>query len=165
MPLLSGLTKSVLFSKPKNNCIFEIYLIVTQIKMKKIFFAFFVIALQSCQVTETIHLNSDGSGSITVEQFRDEQSYQLLAGENYSKEEKFEDTTYVFQDYAKKYGETFAKLTPFEKSVYEKHFPVEVKIKKSSYEKEFRTQLSQQFKAISEVADLYKTQDLSLIHI
>jgi hypothetical protein len=94
-----------------------------------------------------------------VEEMREEQSYQLIAGENYSKEEKFEDTTYVFQDYVQKYAETFAKLTPFEKSVYEKHFPVEVKIKKSSYEKEFRTQLSQQFKTISEVADLYKTED------
>ena len=52
-----------------------------------------------------------------------------------------------------------AKLTPFEKSVYEKHFPVEVKIKKSSYEKEFRTQISQQFKTISDVADLYKTEN------
>lgn len=127
--------------------------------MKRIFCAFFIITLHSCQVTETIHLNSDGSGSILVEEMRDEQSYQLIAGENYSKEEKFEDTTYVFKDYAQKYGETFAKLTPFEKSVYEKHFPVKVKIKKSSYEKEFRTQLSQQFKTISEVADLYKTED------
>lgn len=127
--------------------------------MKRIFFTFFIITLHSCQVTETIHLNSDGSGSILVEEMREEQSYQLIAGENYSKEEKFEDTTYVFQDYVQKYAETFAKLTPFEKSVYEKHFPVEVKIKKSSYEKEFRTQLSQQFKTISEVADLYKTED------
>ena len=127
--------------------------------MRKVFFAFFVLTLQSCQVTETIHLNPDGSGSITVEELRDEQSYQLLAGENYSKEEKYEDTTYVFKDYVKKYDETFAKLTPFEKSVYEKYFPVEVKIKKSTYEKEFRTQLSQQFKNLSEVADLYKTED------
>lgn len=127
--------------------------------MKKIFVIFIVIVIQSCQVTEIIHLNPDGSGSILVEQLRDEQSYQLVAGENYSKEEKFEDTTYVFQDYANKYGETFSKLTPFEKSVYEKHFPVKVKIKKSSFEKEFRTQLSQQFKTISEVADLYKTED------
>jgi hypothetical protein len=127
--------------------------------MKKILFVFTVILFQSCQVTETLHLNPDGSGTFSVEKLRDEQSYQLIAGENYSKEEKFIDTTYVFQDYAKKYGETFVKLTPFEKSVYEKHFPVEVKIKKSSFEKEFRTQLSQQFKTISEVADLYKTEN------
>lgn len=127
--------------------------------MKKIFFAITIIVFQSCQVTETLLLNSDGSGVITVEKLRDEQSYQLLAGENYSKEEKFEDTTYVFQDYAKKYSETFSKLTPFEKSVYQQFYPVKVKIKKSSYEKEFRTQLFQQFKTISEVADLYKTED------
>lgn len=127
--------------------------------MKKILFAFSIIIFQSCQVTETLHLNLDGSGEIVVNQLRDEQSYQLIARENYSKEEKYEDTTYVFQDYAKKYEETYDKLTPFEKSVYGKHFPVEVKIKKSSYEKEFRTQLSQQFKTISEVADLYKTED------
>jgi hypothetical protein len=140
-------------------CIFEKPKHKTQIKMKKILFAFSIIIFHSCQVTETIHLNSDGSGSILVEEMRDEQSYQLLAGENYSKEEKYEDTTYVFQDYAKKYEENFSRLTPFEKSVYQKHFPVKVKIKKSSYEKEFRTQLSQQFKSIVEVADLYKTED------
>jgi len=127
--------------------------------MKRILCAFCIVTFYNCQVTETIYLNPDGSGSILVEKMRDEQSYQLIAGENYSKEEKFEDTTYVFQNYVQKYAETFAKLTPFEKSVYEKHFPVEVKIKKSSFEKEFRTQLSQQFKSISEVADLYKTED------
>jgi len=127
--------------------------------MKTILCAFCIITLYSCQVTETIHLTPDGSGSILVEEIRDEQSYHLIAGENYSKDEKFEDTTYVFQNYVKKYAETFAKLTPFEKSVYEKYFPVEVKIKKSSYEKEFRTQLSQEFKTISAVADLYKTED------
>ena len=127
--------------------------------MKRILCAFCIITLYSCQVTETIHLHTDGSGSILLEMLRDEQSYQFIAGENYSKEEEYQDTTYVFQDYAQKYGETFAKLTPFEKSVYEKHFPVEVKIKKSSYEKEFRTQLSQQFKTISDVADLFKTEN------
>ena len=42
----------------------------------------------SCQVTETIHFNENGSGTITVEMLRIEQSYQQLAGEEYNKGEE-----------------------------------------------------------------------------
>ena len=66
----------------------------------------------SCQVTETIHFNENGSGTITVEMLRIEQSYQQLAGEEYNKGEVFVDTTYVFDDYISKHSETFSKLTP-----------------------------------------------------
>ncbi|MDD5150733.1 MAG: hypothetical protein PHC28_09720, partial [Flavobacterium sp.] len=97
------------------------------------------------------------TGKIEIIQLRDEQSYMQLAGENYSKEEKFVDTTYIFKDFITKYSETFSKLTPTEKAVFQKFENVNVHIKQSSYEKEFRTTITQNFNKIEEVPDLYKT--------
>lgn len=127
--------------------------------MKKYTLLLLVLFLTSCQITETIYLNQDGTGKIETESLRDEHSYMQLAGENYSKEEKFEDTTYVFKDFITKYSETFSKLPISEKAVFQKYATVNVHIKKSSFEKEFRTTITQNFNKISAVADLYKTQE------
>ncbi len=127
--------------------------------MKNYLFLLLVILATSCQITETINLNENGSGKIEIIKLRDEQSYMQLAGENYSKEEKFEDTTYVFRDFITKYSETFSKLTPAEKTVFQKFEKVKVHLKKSSIEKEFRTTITQDFDKISEVPDLYKTEE------
>ena len=113
----------------------------------------------SCQVTETIHLNEDGTGKIEINELRDEHSFMQLMGENYSKEEVFRDTTYVFQDFITKYSETFSRLPASEKGIFQKFATVKVHIKKSSFEKEFRTTISQNFNKIEEVADLYKTEE------
>jgi hypothetical protein len=127
--------------------------------MKTLFFLLIIILATSCQVTETIYLNQDGSGRIETHQLRDENSYMQLTGENYSKEEKFEDTTYVFKDVITKYQETFSKYTKPEQELFRKFEGVNVHIKKSSIEKEFRTSISQSFKKIEEVPDLYKAED------
>ena len=42
-----------------------------------------MVSLTSCQITETIYLNQDGSGKIETESLRDENSYMQLSGENY----------------------------------------------------------------------------------
>jgi hypothetical protein len=135
-------------------------------KYASLFSLLLLLLSSSCQITETIHLNPNGSGTIVISKLRDEQSYMQLAGENYSKEEKFEDTTYVFHDFITKYGETFSKLPDSEKAVFQKFAQVKVELKKSSYEKEFKTTITQNFNAISEVADLYKTEEYidDLVH-
>jgi hypothetical protein len=115
--------------------------------------------ITSCQVTETIHLNEDGTGKIEINELRDEQSYMQLMGENYSKEEVFKDTTYIFKDLIAQHAETFSRLPAFEKAIFEKFNSVEVHSKKSSFEKEFRTTIRQKFTKIEEVADLYKTEE------
>ncbi|MBX9808540.1 MAG: hypothetical protein K2X95_12180 [Flavobacteriaceae bacterium] len=126
-------------------------------KNRILFLLSIAILVTSCQVTETVHIKEDGSGDIEVKYHRDEQSYMQLTGENYSKEEKFVDTTYVFKDFITKYSETFSKLTPAEKAVFQKFEDVNVHIKQSSYEKEFRTTITQNFNKIEDVPDLYKT--------
>lgn len=128
-------------------------------KNRIFFFLIITILTTSCQVTETIYFNEDGTGKIEIIKLRDEQSYMQLVGENYSKEEKFIDTTFVFKGFITKYSETFSKLTPTEKAVFQKFEDVNVRIKMSSYEKEFRTTITQNFTKIEDVPDLYKTEE------
>lgn len=134
--------------------------------MRKYIFLLLSIFASSCQITETIYLNEDGSGKIQTELHRDEQTYMQLAAENYSKEDIFQDTTYVFKDIITKYSETFLRLPASEQAIFQKFENVNVHIKKSSYEKEFRTTITQNFNTISAVPDLYKTQEYEddLIH-
>lgn len=133
---------------------------LTPSKINRNLFLYFLLLLTvSCQVTETLHLNSDGSGSIEVVELRDENSYMQLVKEDYSKEDIFKDTTYVFSDYFQKYSETFNRTAQEDQAVYKKYSNVTVHSKKSSYDKEFRTTISQNFQNASEIADLYKTQE------
>ena len=120
---------------------------------------FLLLITVSCQVTETLHLNPDGSGSIEVVELRDENSYMQLVKEAYSKEDIYKDTTYVFSDYFQKYSETFNRTAPEDQAVYKHYSNVKVHSKKSSYDKEFRTTISQNFQKASEIVDLYKTED------
>jgi hypothetical protein len=124
--------------------------------MKTYFFLLFLVLATSCQVTETIHLNPDGSGTIEVTNLRDENSYMQLAKENYSKEEIYEDTTCVFGDYIKKHQETFSRASAADQNVFLRYSDVKVRRKQSSYEKEFKTTYSQNFKKASDIVDLYK---------
>jgi hypothetical protein len=127
--------------------------------MKYISALIILFLLISCQITETIQINPDGSGTIEVVQLRNENSYMQLAGDQYAHEEIFRDTTYVFQEYIKKHNETFLKYTPSEQQLFQKYSNIKVHIKQSSFEKEFRTILSFNFNKMEEVPDLYKTED------
>jgi len=127
--------------------------------MKYISALIILFLLVSCQITETIQINPDGSGTIEVVQLRNENSYMQLAGDQYAHEEVFKDTTYVFQEYIKKYNETFVKYTPAEQQLFQKYSNVKAHIKKSSFEKEFRTVLMFNFNKVSDIPDLYKTED------
>ena len=127
--------------------------------MKKYFLYFFAALLTSCQVTETIYLNENGSGTIAISKLRDEQSYMHVVGEEYSKEDFYTDTTYLFRDVIAKHAETFTRLPLSEKTIFEKFNAVQVHIKKSSIEKIVQTTISQPFSKIDEVADLYKTEE------
>ncbi|WP_166920024.1 hypothetical protein [Flavobacterium poyangense] len=115
--------------------------------------------LLSCQITETINLNQDGSGTIETTAIRDEHSYMQLAGEQYSKEEIFRDTTYVFQDYITKYAENFAKLPASEKAIFNQYKGVKVHLKESSFEKEVKNTFTYNFSKVEAIPDLHKTTE------
>jgi hypothetical protein len=118
-----------------------------------------ILIFASCQVRETLTINPDGSGKIELTKLRDEQTYMHFVGEKYTKEEKFVDTSYVFNDFISKYNYNFSKIAIADQLVFQKYKTVHVHNKQSSYEKEFRTTISQNFKTINEICDLYKTED------
>lgn len=117
-----------------------------------------LLLISSCQITETININPDGSGNIEVVELRDENSHMQAVGEAYSREDIFEDTTYIFNDYITKYKEIFLKYTPVEQQLFRKYSNVKVHVKKSSFEKEFRNTYTQDFNKVSDIPNLYKTQ-------
>ncbi|MBU2060339.1 MAG: hypothetical protein KKH44_00620 [Bacteroidetes bacterium] len=117
------------------------------------------VLLASCEVVETININPDNSGTIVVDMHRNENSYMQIAGEQYAKETIFKDTTYVFQDYIEKYTGNFVKYTATEQDLFNKYKNVKVHIKKSSFDKDFRTIISQDFTNVEELADLSKTEN------
>ncbi|WDF64408.1 hypothetical protein [Flavobacterium sp. KACC 22763] len=118
-----------------------------------------LISFASCQITETITIKSDGSGTVEIEQIREENSYMQIAGEEYSKENVFQDTTYIFQDYINKYNENFVKYKAEEQQLFQKYAKVKVHLKRSSFEKEYKNELSLHFNTVSEIPDLYKTEN------
>lgn len=127
--------------------------------MKKYLFLLLLIIATSCQVTETLYLNEDGSGSLEIVESREEHSYMQLVKEEYSKEDVYKDTTFYFKDYYTKYAETFNRTGKEDQDAYYKYADVKVHIKKSSYEKEFKTTISQNFTKITDLVDLYKTEN------
>ena len=162
MPLLSGLWYNFYLQKNMKNSTNHVYLksnYFVDITMKKYISLVLILFLNSCQVTETIHLNQNGTGKIEIWKLREEQGYMQLMGEEYSTEDIFRDTTYVFEDVIKKHSETFARLSAFEKAIFQKFNSVQVNVRKSSFEKEFRTTITQDFTKIEQVADLYKTEE------
>jgi len=118
-----------------------------------------LILTASCQVTETITINPNGSGNIEILQLRDEHSYMQLAGESYSREEAFKDTTYIFREYIENYKENFLKYTTAEQKLFQTYSNVKVHKKESSFEKEFKSVFSFDFNKVSEIPDLYKTDN------
>ena len=117
------------------------------------------VLLASCEVVETMNISPDNSGTIMVDMHRNENSYMQIAGDQNAKETIFRDTTYVFQDYIEKYNGNFVKYTATEQELFNKYRNVKVHIKKSSFDKDFRTIISQDFTNVEEVADLSKTEN------
>lgn len=125
------------------------------------FFFFFAIALlfSSCQITEDMTIKEDGSGTIQITEFRHEPSYMKLVGENYGKENIFKDSSYVFKEYIDKYNYNFIKYTPTEQMLFSKYTDVLVSIKKSSFDKEYKSTFKYSFDKVEKLPDLYKTED------
>jgi hypothetical protein len=110
-------------------------------------------------MSETISIKADGSGTIETTSLRDEQSYIKLALGNYNNEDIYQDTTYIVKDFINKHAETFNRISEADKSVFTSYNKVQVHLKNSSYDKEFRTTISQKFLEVSEIVDLYKTTE------
>lgn len=128
--------------------------------MNKIHAFLFLILLSSCQITETIKINPDGSGSIEVFQLRDENSYMQL-GRPYSDSEKFTDTLFVFQDYITKYAATFSKFNKSDQALFQEHANVKMHVKLDPVQMENFNVISSDFKKIEELPNVYESLSLA----
>jgi hypothetical protein len=129
--------------------------------MKYYFLLILVVIISSCNVTETIKIKDNGSGSIVTEENRDEELYKKFAGENYGKNEKSQDTIYFFKDFINKYNKTFFNFSAKDRTVLLTYKDVQVEINKNLKNKIFKTKISQNFIKIDDVPDFYKVEDLA----
>lgn len=116
----------------------------------------------SCQITETILINNDGSGTVFIDKVRDENFFQRIESINkiiQDDAEIFVDTTYIFSDIIKKHAKTFYLATEKDQKVFLKYLNVKVQTIKNSYIKENRQRISQNFSNTNQIADLYKTNE------
>ncbi|WP_431244311.1 hypothetical protein ACQ9BO_08185 [Flavobacterium sp. P21] len=116
--------------------------------------------LTSCQITETININPDGSGNIEVYSLQDENSMVQIGRQNFSSE-RFIDTTFVFRDYIKKYQETFVKFLKEDQLIFQEHANVKMQIKVDPIQVEHFNIVSSDFKKIEEVPNLYESLSLA----
>jgi hypothetical protein len=129
--------------------------------MKKIYLFLLVIFATSCQVTETLHINKDGSGTIAIDQLRDVHFMEkttAMQHETLPRNEVFVDSTYVFEDYFKKYDYNFNKFSTTDKKIFQKFANATVRVVKNSYNKEYRTTITQHFTTANQIADLLKIE-------
>jgi hypothetical protein len=119
-----------------------------------------LLLISSCQITETIKINPDGSGSIEVFQLRDENSYMQL-GRPHSDSEKFTDTIFVFQDYITKYKETFVKFSKSDQQLFQEHANVKMHVKLDPIQMENFNVISSDFKKIEELPNVYESLSLA----
>ncbi|RED22151.1 hypothetical protein BD847_3655 [Flavobacterium cutihirudinis] len=123
--------------------------------MSKLSAFLFLILLVSCQTTETITINPDGSGNIEVYSLRDENSLSQLGRQNF--DEKFRDTTFTFQDYIKQYQETFVKFSKADQALFTSHANVKMQIKLDPVQMENFNKTSLDFKKIEEIPNVYES--------
>ncbi|MRX67097.1 hypothetical protein SAMN06265349_1021032 [Flavobacterium resistens] len=128
--------------------------------MKYICVFLILISFASCQITETINLNSDGSGNIDIYTLRDENSVNQLGRQNFGSE-KFRDTIFTFQDYITKYQETFVRFTKADQALFTEHTNVKMHIKVDPIQMENFNRVSVNFKKIDEVPNVYETLGLA----
>lgn len=124
--------------------------------MKKLLVFLSFILFISCQITETITLNSDGSGNIEVYSRRDENSF--MQGRNSSlSSEKFRDTTFFFHDYITKYQDTFVRYSKSDQELFQKHANVKMQIKVDPVQMENFNYVWYDFKKIEEIPNVYES--------
>ncbi|MTH16453.1 hypothetical protein [Flavobacterium sp. LC2016-01] len=124
--------------------------------MKKLQAFLFLILLSSCQITETINLNSDGSGTIEYYNLRDENSFAQLGRQNVQYE-KFRDTIFTFQDYITKYHDTFVRFNKVDQALFTEHANVKMHIKTDPIQMENFNRVSLDFKKIDAIPDVYES--------
>lgn len=127
--------------------------------MKGCFLLLILLILNGCAVTETLVIQHDGSGSMTIEAIRDEKSFMALHPDSYQSEEVFDDNIFVFKDIVAQYVDIFEKLSADERKVYGRYKNATLREKRDSFAKDFRRVYFSSFNSVQELPDLFKTYE------
>jgi hypothetical protein len=128
--------------------------------MTKLSAFLFLLFFTSCQITETININPDGSGNIEIYSLRDENSVNQLGRQNFGSE-KFKDTIFTFQDYITKYQETFVRFNKADQALFAEHANVRMHIKVDPIQMENFNRVSYDFKKVEEMPNVYESLELA----
>lgn len=108
----------------------------------------------SCNFTEEIHINQDGSGSIALS-FDGSQLLSLSDGDAGSQEPKRQDSVVRFSDVLDQKKDSIRRLPPEEQKRLEKLRPYQIRMITDYEAGEMRFILSREFRDISEVGDAF----------
>lgn len=108
----------------------------------------------SCNFTEEIHLNQDGSGSIALS-FDGSQLLTLSESDAESRESERQDSVVRFSDVLDQKKDSIRRLPPEEQKRLEKLRPYQLRMITDYQAEEMRFILSREFRDISEVGDAF----------
>lgn len=110
----------------------------------------------SCNFTEEIHFNEDGSGKLTIN--FDGSEMMEMAGEEMAKNnEKPIDSIISFKDFLEEHKDSIAQLSLEEQAKLKKLEPFNMHMVMNAEEKVMTFDLFSEFKHVSEVNDAFKT--------
>jgi hypothetical protein len=130
-------------------------------KVKVLLGAMVIALVSSCNFTEEIHLNENGSGKLSI-QF-DGSEMMEMGGEELAKtDEKAVDSIISFKDFLEEKKDSIAQLSPQEQAKLKKLEPFNLRMVMNPEKKEMMFDLFGEFKNVSEMNDAFNTfQDAS----
>lgn len=120
-------------------------------KIRLYFLALASLFFTSCQISENIHMNEDGSGKLSFD--IDASGVMAMAGEE-MKSEKNMDSTFTFKELLATKKDSIAKLPAEEQARLKKMENVSVNMKMNSESKQFLISMFMDFKSANELLDL-----------
>lgn len=134
------------------------------IRKIQLFVGLLAIALiSSCNFTEEIHLQEDGSGKLSIK--FDGSDMMEMGGEELAKtDEKAVDSIVSFKDFLEEHKDSIAQLAPEEQAKLKRLEPFNLRMVMNPEKKEMLFDLFSDFKDISEVNNAFNTfQEASML--
>ena len=115
-----------------------------------------IVFASSCNFTEEIHLNENGSGKLSIK--FDGSDMMEMGGDEFAKtEEEAVDSIISFKDFLQEKKDSIAQLSPEEQAKLKKLEPFSLRMVMDPEKKEMLFDLFSDFKDVSEVNDAFNT--------
>lgn len=125
-------------------------------KVLVLFGAMAIALVSSCNFTEEIHLNENGSGKLSI-QFDGSEMMEMGGEELAQTDEKAIDSIVSFKDFLEDKKDSIAQLSPQEQAKLKKLEPFNLRMVMNPEKKEMMFDLFGEFKNVSEMNDAFNT--------